>query len=328
MIKYKLKEFIRGGLETLKEIKVIFLEAVAANKIKGANKNKLLESRILVAAHSLEKGMGCKVVKKGYGVKKANNLLNYLENYKKKAASTNTYTFIEAVKVLKVYIAFHEADGFDISQVKSRYESLCANVDVVTKTSIEGCMAGYDLVNAKQLDGCDMDFDKFISQRRSIRDYKEDIVSKDKIAEAVRLANKAPSACNRQPVKVYTTSNSEQVRHIDNIITGTSGFKGTIPNVAIITCDRSYFSGAEYNQWYINGGIYLSYFVLSLHSLGIGSCIMQWFAFYKTEKELKKYFGISSSEAIIAVVGYGYYKDETKCICAQRKSVDETLTII
>lgn len=95
-----------------------------------------------------------------------------------------------------------------------------------------------------------------------------------------------------------------------------------------VTTDRACFSYVEQFQWYINGGIYLSYLSLALHSLGIGHCIMQWKAFYRTENELKKICGISKREAIIAVIGCGYYADNVKCIRAQRKTVDDTLHII
>lgn len=63
-------------------------------------------------------------------------------------------------------------------------------------------------------------------------------------------------------------------------------------------------------------------------AVGIGSIIMQWFAFHNTEKQLKTLMNISKTEAIIAVVGYGYYPDSVKCINAQRKSVDETITTV
>ena len=64
---------------------------------------------------------------------------------------------------------------------------------------------------------------------------------------------------------------------------------------------------------------------MALHSMGIGTCIMQWRAFYKTEKVLKKICGIEKDEAIIAIIGLGYYEKDTKVISAQRMSVDETL---
>ena len=52
---------------------------------------------------------------------------------------------------------------------------------------------------------------------------------------------------------------------------------------------------------------------------------MQWFAFYKTEAELKRLMGITNNEAIIAIIGLGYYPDKVKCIKAQRKEVDQML---
>ena len=121
---------------------------------------------------------------------------------------------------------------------------------------------------------------------------------------------------------------NEAVKQIDDLITGSSGFKGETPNYIIVTTDRACFMKEEQYQWYINGGIYLSYLTLALHSLGIGNCIMQWKAFYRTENKLKELLGISSHEAIIAVVGCGYYQGDTKCIYAQRKAVSDTLHIV
>lgn len=115
---------------------------------------------------------------------------------------------------------------------------------------------------------------------------------------------------------------------VNDLITGSSGFKGETPNYIIVTTDRACFMKEEQYQWYINGGIYLSYLTLALHSLGIGNCIMQWKAFYRTENKLKELLGISSHEAIIAVVGCGYYQGDTKCIYAQRKAVSDTLHIV
>lgn len=174
-----------------------------------------------------------------------------------------------------------------------------------------------------------LDLESFFSSRHSIRTYLQEPVKEENIREAVKIANRAPSACNRQASYVYFSNSKETVEKIDSLITGSSGFKGEVPNYIIVTTDRAaYFSDVEQFQWYINGGLYLSYLSLALHSQGIGHCIMQWKAFYKTEDDLKALMGISKSEAIIAVVGCGYYPEEVRCIDAQRKGVEDTLHII
>ena len=178
------------------------------------------------------------------------------------------------------------------------------------------------------LHGKDFDVQSFFETRHSIRMYQKVPLNQSDIQKAVEIANMSPSACNRQPNKVYFTSECETVKQIDDLITGSSGFKGETPNYIIVTTDRACFMKEEQYQWYINGGIYLSYLTLALHSLGIGNCIMQWKAFYRTENKLKELLGISSHEAIIAVVGCGYYQGDTKCIYAQRKAVSDTLHIV
>lgn len=167
-----------------------------------------------------------------------------------------------------------------------------------------------------------------MSSRHSIRDFKDQLVDKKLIEKAVEMANHAPSACNRQPIRVYCTGSMEEAAHVDSLITGTTGFKDTIRNFAVVTSDRAYFAGIEEFQWYVNGGIYLSFLVMAFHSLGIGSIVMQWFAFYKWQNELKEYMGIGKTEAIVAVVGFGYPSDDVKCICAQRRKAEDTLQFV
>ena len=292
------------------------------------------DSRMLVEAHSVEKGLGLRNVQPGHSGKIVNHLLDTLLEMSSDSAKTRAFPFRETLRIVIAYMDFQE--GFDTGsfaqygELRKKYDRLC---DLLGETYVkelrDDLQGGAVLLSGKELSGgAAFDFESFISSRHSIRTFRGEPVDDAVIRRAVEIANRSPSACNRQPSSVYFCNVPEKVAQIDRLITGSDGFKGEVPNYLILTTDRAYFSFVEQYQWYINGGIYLAYLSLALHSLGVGHCIMQWKAFYRTEGALKKLLGISSSEAIIAVIGCGWYAEEVRCIRAQRKSADDTLKIV
>ena len=96
-------------------------------------------------------------------------------------------------------------------------------------------------------------------------------------------------------------------------------FFGDIPYCSVVTVDRSLFTKTEMFQWFVNGGIFLSYYTLALHHEGIGSCILEHNLFSKSDSELRHQVSIPDNEEIIAVVGFGKYPEEAKCIIADRR---------
>lgn len=324
-----MKNCILKLLNFIKILNITYRELRASIKNTKLSRRAYLEAQMLMTAHSLEKGMGIKDSRVGYGQQKADYLADYLANYKKSGYDLGKFSFIESLKIFSVYLDYSELNGVKLTALREKYNKLFEGLNVKNKEKFESFSAGYENLEGSMVEEAKkFEFDKFIETKHSIREFKAELVNRDLIIRAVNISNKAPSACNRQPVKIYCTSNLEQAEQVDNLITGTHGFKNNIQNFAVVTCDRASFTASEQYQWYINGGIYVSYFTLALHSLGIGSCIMQWFAFYKTEKQLKNLLEIKNSEAIIAIIGYGYYKDKFKCICAQRKSSNETVKFV
>lgn len=323
-----IKKNIRRIINKLKNMRINILEYLYSRK-RGNHVNKpYLEAQILIMTHSLEKGLGLENTRIGYGQKKAKQLMQELERYLQKGYSQTSYVFLEAVRLLEVYLEYQQANGVKLEDLAENFNTIKGILNTDELTLLNEYSGGFDLLKKDDLiKAKDFKFKEFISLRHSIRKYKSEIIDDETMREVIEIANLAPSACNRQPIKVYYAGSREAVKETDRLITGNYSFKGIIPNYAVITSDRAYFLDDEQFQWYVNGGIYLSYFTLALHSLGIGSLIMQWFPFYKTENELKKYYNISKSEAIVAIIGYGYYSDEFKCICAQRKNIDETLIV-
>lgn len=330
----KIKKGLQYIAVRLYEMKICFLEYCKGSKLDKDAYESFFKNGMLVEVHSVEKGLGLKNTQPGHSSKAVNNLINKMFGYIDRGYDTHDFAFKETLRVIMSYIEyqrqFDTTQFSEFAEIERKYNILIDKLgeDYVNSVT-SSLMAGARMISKQDLlHGKDFDFEKFIESRHSIRMYEKRSIAAEDIKSAVTIANQSPSACNRQPSNVYFSNSKETVEKIDQLITGSSGFKGETPNYLVVTTDRAKFMKEEQFQWYINGGIYLSYLTLALHSLGIGSCIMQWKAFYKTEQELKKLLGISSHEAIIAIVGCGYYEDDTKCIYAQRKNADETLHIV
>ena len=122
------------------------------------------------------------------------------------------------------------------------------------------------------------------------------------------MALKSPTACNRQMVKIYYVKSKEKKDYILKIGQGFSGFKYDGINIFVITFDinANYFVG-ERNQGWFNAGLVSMNFVNALHSLGIGSCFVQFGNTNKEEEKVKKILNIPSNERIAVLLSAGYY---------------------
>ncbi|MDO5131609.1 MAG: nitroreductase family protein [Eubacteriales bacterium] len=303
-------------------------------KLSPAALRRYRDSAALVEAHSIEKGLGLRNVEPGHSGAVARNLLSTLQEMARDPEERESFSFRESLRIVMAYMDFQE--GFDTSSfpmypaLREQYDSLCGVLGADYMEKLRGELdAGASYISGEELlEGAAFDFEAFIRTRHSIRSFRQEPLDEQLIRRAVQIANLSPSACNRQPSAVYFCNYPEKVAEMDRLITGSAGFKGEVPNYLVLTTDRACFAFVEQYQWYINGGIYLAYLSLALHSLGIGHCIMQWKAFHKTENTLKKLLGISSTEAIVAVIGCGYYMEEVRCIRAQRKTAEDTLRVV
>lgn len=330
----KIKKAIQYFSVRCYEFKISIKEFRKGSKLGSEAFEAFYKNGMLVEVHSVEKGLGLKNTKPGHSSKPVTNLINKMFGYLERGYDPTDFAFKETYRVIEAYIEYQKefdtSEFLEFANIEKKFNALTQKLNLPLVLNIKDSLkAGSHIVAIEELlRGTNFDLRGFFETRHSIRMYKNVPLKQFDIEKAVEIANMSPSACNRQPSKVYFTSERGIVDRVDELITGSSGFKGETPNYIIVTTDRACFMKEEQYQWYINGGIYLSYLTLALHSLGVGSCIMQWKAFYKTENELKNLMGISAHEAIIAIVGCGYYQGDTKCIYSQRRAVSDTLHII
>lgn len=147
---------------------------------------------------------------------------------------------------------------------------------------------------------------KLFNTRHSAREFSDKHVPNEVLNHAVELALRCPSACNRQPFKVYAydPNNFEAFRGKKLQYQGNK--------VLIITGDIRAFTIGEMNDWIVSPSIFAAYLTLSLHALGVGSCVVRKDLFGKNDYNdaIRRFTGMDESEEIILEMFIGYYKDE------------------
>ena len=328
MIQRQLLKFhLKMLRKRLYEISISAKEFCSVNCVNKANRMAYLERGILVAAHTVERSMSFRNSQPGHSVNDVVFLQELFREWIDKGYELTDYLVNETVGVLDAYYDYQgliENASVNIQNAYKDYQCLLKTLS--SKTVLQSKKSG-----AYRLEGIDGEYISFkhlVASRKSIRMFRKESILPEDVMEAIRIANYSPTACNRQPNKVYSVLSSQMKSKVDKILPRNKTFIDEIQGYLVVTTRRNLFAGTEFLQWYINGGIYLGYLSLALHSIGIGACIMQWKPFERAEKQLKNCLSIPPNEAIIAIVGIGYYDNDTVAIFSQRKDCKDTSVVL
>jgi len=189
------------------------------------------------------------------------------------------------------------------------------------KTPLENQIDAKDFpkLNAEQAE-------HFLRARRSIRNYQDKSVSREKLTKLVDIARLAPTGSNSQGISFVVVEDKELIKKAVEITIGMieksplkDALKGLIgvyredgvdpilrgaPNLIITTADKD-FSGGRGNSISC-----LTYLELFAPSLGLGTCWAGFFEYCAAIKgsPLLKLFNIPEGKNITAAVMVGYPK--------------------
>lgn len=288
------------------------------------NSQNAMEAKILRQTHILEKGMSLSNPRAGFGKEKIKDLFNFIDEYIGLGYDTQSVALKNAVNVLFAYVDFQKNLNFENEELNNKIngykeyfsEDMPAGVIKVKKEDIISDAKG--------------DFEKFFKSRHSIRQFDSKPVDVDLIKKAVKLAMKAPSACNRQSAKVYLFKNKDDNKYLSEYIAGNTGFGDEVSNYLVITADVSAFYDAfERNQIYVDATLLALSLVEALHYYGVGSCMLQNGELTNKDEEIRNRLKvIPSNEKIILFIAIGYYKEEFNVAVSKRKHLDDVLKVI
>ena len=171
------------------------------------------------------------------------------------------------------------------------------------------------------------DFATFAPSRHSIRRFSDRPVPDELLREVIRLANTAPSACNRQEVRVHSVSEPATVHEILDLQGGFRSESEGIRQLLLVTADLTftYMEGMDRQQPYIDGGIYLMNLLYALHYHGVGACAGNASLLLRDEARILSLAGCRESEVLIAIVPIGFPATPILTTSSRRRPPEETL---
>jgi nitroreductase len=147
-----------------------------------------------------------------------------------------------------------------------------------------------------------MDVFTAISQRCSVRAYKETDVEEDKLKKVLEAVRLSPSASNRQEWKFIVVRDRETRKKLGRAAFGQS-FIGEAP-VVIVACgtESKSMMGCGQPTHTVDVSIACAFMILEACELGLGTC---WIGAFK-EDEVKKILKVPEPVRVVAMTPIGY----------------------
>lgn len=279
-------------------------------------------ARIIMAYHVIEKGLTMPNRRTSFGHDAMRNLMRLINRHTL-IYGTDHPQVQHAIEVVKAYDEMHRADFPRLD-------------DVAYWREIEGFLSRYEpvrvssqlrMTRAEFFSKRTAPFPEFAASRHSLRHY-EGTVDLETIREAVRLAQTAPSACNRQHTRVYCVTDHSLRDQIYSLQNGNRGFGHLADKLLVLTGELEDVRWlAERHDVYTNGGIFLMNLCYALHYHKVAHCILNCSLYIAEDKRLRKLLGISDSEVFIAMVCCGQAPASFAVAASPRREISEIFTV-
>lgn len=270
---------------------------------------------LLQLAHRLEKGMLIKKPKPLWGWEKAYRMAELIKNCDDTYLTTTSRAVLSAFLETKASSVYKEdRDRCDQFLKETKFEAVnfsgLGGTQMIRKTV-------YSKDELKIIEN-------LFESRHSCREYSDNPISDEKIRKAVQWALRCPSACNRQPFKVYAIETSRMEEKLSGHL------QYSASRILIITGDIRAFKSSEMLDWIVSPSIFAAYLTLSLHAFGIGSCVVRKDLIKDDDykKAIRDMSGMTDSEQIVLEMFIGEYKDEYLVPVSNRANTDDIITFV
>ncbi len=169
-----------------------------------------------------------------------------------------------------------------------------------------------------------MDFKTLVNSRHSVRKFTPKEIEADKLELIFESAQKAPSAVNFQPYKVYAIKSNDKLEAIKSCYH--REWIKTAPIILLITGNHSmaWKRGGDNKDFTdVDAAIFADHITLQAAELGIGTC---WVCNFDVNA-VSELLELSAEEEPICLLPMGYPAN-TEIPPKKRKSIDEIVVWI
>lgn len=276
----------------------------------------------VILAHTIEKGLSLPSPRLLFGRANVREVTEHLQTC---GRAGDELPAAMSLGALRAYLTFHEHalchDPFldDIARV-------CAATPVADSVSPSGGVRAvrdtWNRIASQQLSYTD-----FLVSRFSCRNFADTPVAVETVESVVRVAQAAPSQCNRQATTVHYYASPTRIQPLLALQGGAKGFTHVVRHLFVVTNDQSAWSGArERSQCYVDGALFSMMLLLSLHSHGLAACPLNLAITNRRERRIRHAGDIPASQRLVMMIAFGHPPSQG-CVAARspRRRVENVL---
>lgn len=290
--------------------------------VLAPHRREVLEASIIKNYHRIEKGLALRSPRLGFGQEAIELLLAETRGFIARFGPSRVTA--EATQTLDEYLRFNAREGHPLG----RLEAEIADLRLRHQDTLNCECGGGTLQITRetiQRDGR-RDLRGFFATRHSIRQFSEQPIDMALITDAVVMAQKSPSVCNRQSGRVFVVSEKALQAKLLALQNGNRGFGDQADKLLIVGADLDCFLsvGERYQAW-IDGGMFAMSLIYALHSLGLGSCCLNWSVEPESDRALRQAAGLPDNISIIMLLAVGHLPEALRVAQSPRRPLAEVM---
>ncbi|MBQ8419097.1 MAG: nitroreductase family protein [Clostridia bacterium] len=151
-----------------------------------------------------------------------------------------------------------------------------------------------------------MNFLELAKARYSVRSFKKDDIEESKLNDILEAGRVAPSACNKQPQKIFVVKSEEARAKLASVCRFT--FDAPVVLVVCYDKERSWQNDLMpgYNSGETDAAIVCTHMMLEAWEQGIASCWVGWF----NADEIAKALSLPENFCVCSLLPIGYATDD------------------
>lgn len=292
----------------------------AFNMVKNRNQENL-EAKIILHYHSLEKGLSNINFRAGFGERAYIQLIETMHDFSNENFDKNSIAYQSGLSVLNEYILKHESTNIDTTFIRGELKKLS------DLNSIQELGGVFNLNKKEVIEESSGDFKSLALNRYSVRDFADKKIDLDLINQALNIAKKTPSVCNRQPWHNYIIKDKELIKSVLEMQGGFTGHGNNIDTLILVASNNNYFSNyTERNQGFTDCGMYAMSLIYSLQYLGLASCALNTNLTIDRDSRIRKILKVPENQNLIMFIAIGAYEDNFKVPKSTRDDLNTKTT--
>jgi nitroreductase len=275
--------------------------------------------KIIIEAHTIEKGLSLQDPRPLFGKDKIRFVMAALSRYDIQHSPVPAHMSLGA---LDAYVNFHARTGMSdpfLDEIAGYLKTWEARLPRPWKGGTREHSLQREPSGGLQ---------HLMASRSSVRTLLSTPLQPDLIVEAISLAQRAPSQCNRQSSRVHTYQDPARIQELLALQGGSRGFAESVGNLFVVSSEICAWGGpGQRNQAYVDGALFAMCLMLACQSMGWGACPLNLAIDHKTESAIRRVGGIPAGERLIMMIAFGEpVAPDTKVAFSPRRPAAEIVT--